>query len=79
MSELRLNELTFENIASWPLAVKAVLITVCFSVIICLGYFLTIQEQSETLNSLRNTETELLETMSRKQHQAANLKLYQAQ
>jgi type IV pilus assembly protein PilO len=79
MSDLSLNELTFENIASWPIAIKSVLVSVCFSIIIGLGYFLTIQEQYETLMSLRTTEIELLETMSRKQHQAASLRLYQAQ
>ena len=79
MSELSLNELSFENIASWPLVVKGGLIAVLFSAILSAGYFLTIKEQSDNLHSLRRTETELLETMTRKQHQAASLKMYQAQ
>lgn len=79
MSELSLNDLTFENIASWPLVIKVGLVAVFFSTIIALGYLLTIQEQSEKLSKLSKKEVELFETMTRKQYKAASLKLYQSQ
>ena len=79
MSDLSLNELTFDNISSWPLPVKSVIIIISFVIIISLGYFLTIKDQSETLQVLRDKENQLMDTMRRRQHQAANLKLYQAQ
>jgi type IV pilus assembly protein PilO len=79
MSEISLNEVTIDNIGSWPSVFKVVLIAVLFSLIIGLGYLLSIQEQLEELDSLRAKEVELIQTMERKQQQAANLKLYQRQ
>ena len=79
MSEISLSELTIDNIGSWPMAVKGVLMAVVFSLLIGLGYLLSFQEQLETLDGLQSTEVELLQTMVRKQQQAANLELYQKQ
>jgi len=79
MSEISLSELTVDNIGSWPIAVKAGLISVLFLTIIGLAYFFSFKEQLESLERHQTTEVELLQTMERKQQQAVNLSLYQAQ
>lgn len=79
MSDLSLNELTLDNIGSWPLAVKVVAMALLFSLIVGLGYMLSFQEQLENLDQLQIKEVELLQTMERKQQQAANLALYEKQ
>lgn len=79
MSELNLNELTLENIGSWPNPIKIAVIAILFVIIVALGYFLSFQEQMERLEGLQSTEKDLLQTMERKQQQAANLALYKAQ
>jgi len=79
MSELNLNELTLENVGSWPVAVKGASFAIILVVIIGLGYLLSFKEQSERLARLEDKEVELLQTMERKQQQAANLRAYQKQ
>lgn len=79
MSELSLNELTLDNIGSWPMPVKAATVGILFSAILALGYFLSFKEQVETLDGYKQKESELLQTMERKQQQAVNLAKYRAQ
>ena len=79
MSEISLSELTIDNIGSWPVAVKGVLMAVLFTLMMGLGYLLSFQEQLETLEGLQSREVELIQTMERKQQQAASLVLYQEQ
>jgi len=79
MSDLNLSDLTLDNIGSWPLIVKAVLLVVFFSILVGLGYMLSFKEQLETLESLQSKEVELIQTMERKQQQAVNLNLYKQQ
>jgi type IV pilus assembly protein PilO len=79
MSDLSLNELTLENIGSWPMPVKLVVIAVAFIIILALGYFLSFKEQLLTLESFKDKEFELIQTMEQKQQQAANIDKYRAQ
>ena len=79
MSDLSLNELSLDNIGSWPLFVKAGLIAFIFILILGLGYFLSFQEKYENITKLQEKEVELLITMERKQQLAANLPKYRAQ
>lgn len=79
MSEMSLSELTIDNVGSWPVFIKVILLAALFSLIIGLGYLLSFQEQLETLSSLQTKEIELLQTMGYKQQQAVNLNKYKAQ
>ena len=79
MNDLSLSELTLDNIGSCPLIVKGVAMILLFSLIVGLGYALSFREQLETLEQLQTKEVELLQTMERKQQQAANLSRYEKQ
>lgn len=79
MTELNLNDLTLENVGSWPSIIKLVAMAVVFVLILVLGYVLSFKDQRITLRSLQDKEIELLQNMEHKQQQAANLPLLKAQ
>lgn len=79
MNDLNLSDLTLDNIGSWPLVVKAVAMVLLFSLLVGIGYMLSFKEQFADLDSLQSKEVELIQTMERKQQQAANLALYKKQ
>jgi type IV pilus assembly protein PilO len=79
MADIDLNNLDFENIGSWPLVVKGVLITIVAIAVLALGYFVDIQAQQENLERITGEESRLKEDFELKQAKAANLGAYKAQ
>ena len=79
MADIDLNNLDLSNIGSWPVAVKAVLVIVVAVGVLVAGYFLDIQSQQETLNTVTSEETRLKDDFEVKQAKAANLDAYKAQ
>lgn len=67
------NDIDFENVGSWPLAVKAVSWLLAFVVAIFLGYKFDIADFNDQLAAERAKETELKQSYERKAFQAANL------
>ena len=77
MSEL--NNLSFDNIGSWPEPVKVIFILLVCSAILGLGYWKDISVLQEDLEKSKVTETELKVTFSGRQKKAANLEALKTQ
>jgi len=77
MSEL--NNLSFDNIGSWPKPVKVIFILLVCSAILGLGYWKDISVLQENLEKTKVTETELKVTFSGRQKKAANLEALKTQ
>lgn len=79
MADLDLNNLDFSELASWPVAVKAILIIIVAFAVLVLGYFVDIQAQQDNLSRITAKETQLKEDFELKQLKASNLDAYKAQ
>lgn len=79
MADIDLNNLDINNIGSWPLVVKGVLIAVVAVGVLAAGYFLDIQTQQENLDRIISEEKRLKSDFEVKQAKAANLEAYKAQ
>jgi type IV pilus assembly protein PilO len=78
--ELReLTELDFNNIGEWPLAVKAIAVLFCCTLVGVAVYYLDTGSQLERLEGERAKELELRKTFEVKQRKAANLNAYRQQ
>ncbi len=79
MADIDLNNLDFNNIGSWPAAVRGVLIAIVAALVLAAGYFLDIQSLQDDLARVNNKEQQLKQEFERKQAKAANLDAYKAQ
>ncbi|TDJ34281.1 MAG: pilus assembly protein PilO [Gammaproteobacteria bacterium] len=75
----RINELDFENLATWPMPAKVILVTAMCAVLLGAGYWFKTRDQLTELEGLRAHEIELKETFEFKQEKAANLEAYKLQ
>lgn len=73
MNLSELNNLSFDNIGSWPLPVKCVFIAIIFSAILGLGWWYDISGLQDDLKKEQVTEEDLRIDFSGKQKKAANL------
>ncbi len=72
-------DLDLNNIGSWPMPIKIILITVVSIGVLVGGYFLDLQSQNELLDRSRNKEVTLKKEFEKKQAKAANLDAYKQQ
>ena len=79
LQEFDINDLDFDNIGSWPLAVKVIVWIIAFVAVIALGYFQHISKLQETLDAAVVREGELRQEFEQKAFQAANLDAYKKQ
>ncbi len=79
LQNLDFNDLDFNNIGSWPTVVKAIVMTVLFSVVIGGGYFYYLIDKQEALDSAQTKEVDLRKDYEKKREQAANLDAYRKQ
>jgi len=79
MADFDLNNLDINNIGSWPLAIKGVLIAVVAVGVLTLGYFVDLQAQQDDLDRITGEEKRLKGDFELKQAKAANLDDYKAQ
>lgn len=73
MSMSDLNNLSLDNIGSWPLPIKIVGALLVFALIVGLGVYYDIQPLREQLAKVQNEENELKLSFEAKQKKAANL------
>jgi len=76
---MNINELTLENIGTWPNWAKGSLIGIICLMIILLFYFFDLKPTNLQLTRLRAQNQDLRSTYEIKYHQAANLPAYKAQ
>ncbi len=74
-----INELDFENLATWPLPAKIILVTAMCAVLLGAGYWFKTRHQLAELDTLQAQETELKQVFEFKQEKAANLDAYKLQ
>jgi type IV pilus assembly protein PilO len=79
LRELDLNELSLENIGSWPLAVKVIAWVGAFILVVMLGYFYTVAELREELARAEASEASLRKEFEDKAYKAANLEALRKQ
>ncbi len=81
MKDINLSEIDLDlnNIGSWPMPIKIVLIIIVSIGVLVGGYFLDLQSQNELLDRSRNKEVTLKKEFEKKQAKAANLDAYKQQ
>jgi type IV pilus assembly protein PilO len=68
-----LNNLSFDNIGTWPVPIKIAFAALVFAAILVAGWFVTIKDQREALRQAQGKEQTLKTEFENKQKQAANL------
>lgn len=76
---INFDELTIENIGTWPNPVKMVTLAIVFVLIMVGGYWFDTRAQIQVLKKVEFKERELKQTFEIKQHRAANLIEYSKQ
>ncbi|HAN28249.1 MAG TPA: pilus assembly protein PilP [Haliea salexigens] len=79
LREFDVNDIDFDNIGSWPTAVKAVLCVLLLVVVVAGGYYYHIKDLQLTLGNVQAEEERLRQDYEKKAFQAANLEAYKAQ
>ncbi len=79
LRELDFNELSLDNIGSWPLAVKVIAWVLIFIVVVALGYFYNISDLREQLSTVESKEVGLKKEFEDKAFKAANLEALRKQ
>lgn len=79
LQEFDVNDLDFENVGSWPFAVKVVVWIIAFVAVLGVGYAYHIKNLQQSLERAASKEVELREEFEKKAFQAANLEAYRTQ
>lgn len=79
LRKVDLNDLDFNNVGSWPAAVKAIACVLLMAAILALGYNFHLKDLEVQLDQQRAEEVTLKEQFSTKAFQAANLEAYKDQ
>ena len=74
-----LNSLDFENVGSWPIAVKVTSAVLVLVAVLALGYFFFIKDANTLLDQQRREEASLLKRYEKKAFKAHNLEQFRAQ
>jgi len=73
------NDLDVNNIGSWPVAVKAILMVLVFALVIGGGYYFYLTDKQTVLERVQAKEETLKRDYENKSEKAANLDKYRAQ
>lgn len=79
LKDIDINELTLDNIGSWPMPVKIIAIAFVCIALVVLVYFVDTKGQFENLNSMQQQEKQLRMKFEIRQNQAANINVYRKQ
>ncbi|MGI9285684.1 MAG: type 4a pilus biogenesis protein PilO [Pseudomonadales bacterium] len=79
LQEFDLGDLDFDNVGSWPMAVKAIIWVVVFVICLGLGYRLHLSGLQQNLTQIEQKETTLKAEFKDKAGKAANLDAYRKQ
>jgi len=79
MQGFDINDLSVDNIGSWPLLVKMISWVLAFCLIIFLGYYFLISDEIASYEKVKRKEVELRKEFKQKAFQAANLEAYRKQ
>jgi type IV pilus assembly protein PilO len=79
LNELDLADLDMENIGSWPLVLKGIVLTLLYVVILVAGFYLHVDDLNIQLRGAEQEEQTLRQDFEKKAFEAANLDAYKAQ
>ena len=79
LNELDLADLDMENIGSWPLVLKGIVLTLLYVVILVAGFYLHVDDLNIQLRGVEQEEQTLRQDFEKKAFEAANLDAYKAQ
>ena len=79
LREFNVNDLDFDNVGSWPTAVKAVVWILLLVAVLFAGYYYHVKDLQVQLAGVEATELKLREDFEKKAFQAANLEAYRQQ
>lgn len=79
LQSIDLNDLDFENIGAWPIAVKAIAWAFVFALVVFGGYKLIISDMQSSFDVIAANEVKLKQEFEAKAFEAANLEAYRKQ
>jgi type IV pilus assembly protein PilO len=79
LREFDVNDLDFDNVGSWPIAVKALIWAALVIVVLIGGYYYHIEDMQLELARAQENEVKLKKDFEAKAFQAANLEAYRQQ
>ena len=79
LQEFDINDLDFDNIGSWPIAVKVIVWAIALVAVLALGYVYHVSKLQETLQAAADKESQLRKEFEEKAFKAANLDAYKKQ
>ncbi len=77
--EFDINDLDFDNVGSWPLAIKLFIWAALITGVLVAGYYYHIEDLQLQLTTVEAKEVELKKEFEKKAFQAANLDAYRRQ
>ena len=79
LNEFDLSDLDMENIGSWPLALKVIVLGLLYAVILIAGLYFHVEDLNKSLSVVEQEEQALRQDFEKKAFEAANLEAYKAQ
>ena len=79
LSEIDVNELTLDNMGSWPQAVKLIFAVMVAVAVAALSYYMLVSNKIDALNAAQREEVQLKQSYRTKSASAANLEPYKQQ
>ncbi|MEE4204009.1 MAG: type 4a pilus biogenesis protein PilO [Halieaceae bacterium] len=79
LNELDLSDLDFENVGSWPQAVKVIAGILLFAILVAAGYYYHVEPLLKRLEQAQAEEVALRRDFEKKAFEAANLEAYKRQ
>ena len=79
LREFDVNDLDFDNVGSWPAAVKLIIFILTMVAVLVVGYYYHIEGLQAQLTSVQEKEATLRQDFEKKAFEAANLDAYRKQ
>jgi type IV pilus assembly protein PilO len=79
LRDVDFNDLSMENLGTWPAPIKVLVWLLAFAAILVAGYFMVVQSQQEILVQEQTKEADLRKLYERRAEEAGNLEAYRVQ
>ena len=79
LNEFDLSDLDMENIGSWPLALKVIVLGLLYAAILIAGFYFHVEDLNKRLSVVEQEEQTIRQDFEKKAFEAANLEAYKAQ
>ena len=79
LNEFDLSDLDLDNIGSWPMALKVIVLGLLYAAILIIGFYFHVDDLNKRLSVVEQEEQTLRQDFEKKAFEAANLDAYKAQ